>query len=240
MMNVEGCQLTIADGVLDVVIHRGTDNLFTTDMCDALSACLEAPPNGAHILRVRSRGTAFCLGRERTATSLHELKRETAALVRLNRALTESTLVTLAQVQGDAAGFGVGVAALCDLSVAAPSVKVWFPEVSMGLAPSVVLAWLPGLIGKKRAFQLTATGMKIDAERARDLGLFTEVAATDETLSQLSDQLVAALRQFSPLVHSEIKRFIRHASAMSEGPAYELAALRLVTAGLSRDGGTNV
>ena len=36
--------------------------------------------------------------------------------------------------------------------------RFYFPEVGIGLAPALVLAWLPRLIGERQAFWLTATG----------------------------------------------------------------------------------
>lgn len=234
MTNVDGCQVTFENGIIEAVVDRGADNLFTTEMCDALSACLEAPPQGAHVLHIRAEGPAFCLGRERLGKDLRGLQRETAALVRVNTAITASRLVTVAEVQGDAAGFGVGVAALCDISFAGPSVKMRFPEVGMNLTPSIVLAWLPGVVGRKQAFLLTATGMEIDARRAKEIGLITEVAASDETLPHVTRECIASLRQFSPRVHGEIKRFLTQAPHLPDGAAYELGALKLVIAGLTR------
>jgi len=237
MTNVDGCQVTLdrETGVLDAVIARGSHNLMTTEMCDALSGCLEAPPSGAHIMQIRASGPAFCLGRERRATDLRGLQGETKALVRLNTAITASRLVTVAQVQGDAAGFGVGLAALCDISIAAPSVKLGFPEVRMNLAPTIVLAWLPGVVGRKRAFMLTATGREITSQQARDIGLITEVAPSDETLSEVAYQWIASLRQFSPSVPGEIKRFLNLTRELPTDAAYELGALQLIVAGLSKD-----
>src|SRR3712207_6933355 len=48
--------------------------------------------------------------------------------------------------------------AACDVSVAVASARIFFPEVSIGLAPALVLAWLPRVIGAREAFWLTATG----------------------------------------------------------------------------------
>jgi methylglutaconyl-CoA hydratase len=237
MRNVDGCHITLdrEAGVIEAVIARGSENLLTIEMCEALSDCLEAPPPGAHIMHIRAAGRVFCLGRERLATDLPGLQRETAALVRLNMGITASWLVTVAEVQGDAAGFGVGLAALCDISIAAPSARMSFPEVRMNLAPSVVLAWLPGLVGRTQAFMLTATGRELTAQQANEIGLITEVAPSDQTLSEVTNHWIASLRQFSPRVHGEIKRFITETRDMPLGAAYELGALQLIVAGLRRD-----
>lgn len=117
----EGLDVTVDGPVIRAVIDRGDANLLTTAMCEELTELLATPPPGAHVLRLAARGPSFCLGRERRGRSLEELRHEVTALVGLNRALRKSPLVTLAEVQGDAAGFGVGLATLCRVSVAAPS-----------------------------------------------------------------------------------------------------------------------
>ena len=99
------------------------------------------------MLVLRSAGEAFCLGRERTAATAHELPGEVDTLVAVNDALSRSPLVSVAVVAGDAAGFGVGLAALCDVAVAADTARFSFPEVGIGLAPTLVLAWLAGTVG---------------------------------------------------------------------------------------------
>lgn len=48
-----------SDGVLDVRIDRGPDNLLTVEMCAELTALLLDPPSGAHVLRLSAAGEAF-------------------------------------------------------------------------------------------------------------------------------------------------------------------------------------
>ena len=92
-------------------------------------------------------------------------------------ALRTSPLVTIAEVHGDAAGFGVGLIAACDVAVAVSDAHFWFPEVGIDLAPALVLAWLPRVVGERQAFWLTATGERVAAARAQELGLVNEVVS---------------------------------------------------------------
>lgn len=232
--SVEGLTAEVSDGVLEVVIDRGHDNLFTMSMCDHLSRLLSDPPQGAHVLRLRAKGPTFCLGRERAGETVSDVRQETLSLIGLNTAIGASPLVTVAELAGDAAGYGVGLASLCDLVIAAPSARVWFPEVSIDLSPSVVLTWLPRLVGPKQAFILTATGERIDAKRAAELGLVTEVSHDDAGLEELTTRRIAALRRWSPKVHTQIATFLRSTSDMTEAQAYNLASERLITGSLER------
>lgn len=223
-----------SDGVLDVELDRTPDNLMTVPLCTRLTELLLRPPEGAHVLRLRSAGEVFCLGRERPAASPGALREETRVLVELHRALRTTELVTIAQVHGHAAGFGVGMLAACDVAVATEDAEFWFPEVDIDLAPAIVLAWLPKIVGEREAFWLTATGEHLPAARAKRLGLVNEVVADRDALKAEVERRIAALRAHSPRVHTEIKEMLRLARVVDEDTALDASVDRLVVAALRR------
>lgn len=227
---------TADDGVVLATLDRGADNLFSIEMCHRLAALLEDPPDGAHVLRLRADGEAFCLGRDRGGTALSpgEVRAEAQALVRVTRAVARSRLVTVAEVQGDAAGFGVGLVAAFDVSVAVRSASFRFPEVGIGLAPALVLAWLPRVVGRREAFWLTATGSPLTASRAQELGMLNDVVDDAAALTARVDEAVAALRAGSPRVHADVKDMLRVFGDLGDEPALEVSLDRLVVGSLRR------
>jgi enoyl-CoA hydratase/carnithine racemase len=225
-----------AEGVVEVELDNGSDNLLTIAMCEQLTELLLHPPAGAHVLRLWANGPAFCLGRERAGATPADLHAETQVLVGLQRALRRTPLVTVAEVQGDAAGFGVGLLAACDVAVAAAEARFSFPEIGIGLAPALVLAWLPKVVGERQAFWLTATGEKITAARAVELGLLNAVAGSPEDLSKDVDERVAALRERDPRLHTEIREMLQAGRGLDEDQALELSVDRLVVGSLRRLG----
>ncbi|WP_448609787.1 enoyl-CoA hydratase/isomerase family protein [Geodermatophilus sp. URMC 60] len=226
----------VTDGVVVAELDRGPDNLWTLADLRELVGVLEAPPEGAHVLRVRSVGEAFCRGRERggTSTAPGVVRGEAETLVTVTRAFRRTRLVTVAEVQGDAAGFGVGVLAACDVAVAVTDARFSFPEVGIGLAPALVLAWLPRKIGERQAFWLTATGEQVPAARALELGLLNAVVGSAEELRKDVDERVAQLRARSPRVHAEIKDMIRAFGAVGDDQALDMSIDRLVVGSLRR------
>lgn len=222
------------DGVLDVVLNRPPDNLLTVELCAELTKVLLAPPAGAHVLRLRAAGEVFCLGRERAGSTPGELRSETQTLVRLHRALRISPLISVAEVHGDAAGFGVGLLAACDVTVAVSAASLWFPEVGIDLAPALVLAWLPHIVGQRQAFWLTATGERISAARGLELGLLNAVVDSQEALTKDVQVRVDTLRSRNPRIHAEIKDFLRACRPLDEDQALELSVDRLVVGALRR------
>ena len=233
--------LTIAecrDGVVDVVIDRSPDNLMSVEMCSELTNLATDPPADAHILRLRAAGGMFCGGRDRAGTDPAELVAETEILAGLHRALRESRLVSIAEVHGDAAGFGVGLIAACDVSIAVRDASFWFPEVGIDLAPALVLAWLPRMVGDREAFWLTATGERISADRAERLGLINEVVDGADALTDAVTRRISTLRARNPRIHAEIKSMIRTFNALDENQALETSIHRLTVGALRRHEGT--
>ena len=226
----------VTDGVLVAELDRGPDNLWTLADLREVVAVLESPPEGAHVLCVRSVGEAFCLGRERGGAGIAPgvVRGEAETLVAVTRAFRRTRLVTVAEVQGDAAGFGVGVLAACDVAVAVADAQFSFPEVAIGLAPALVLAWLPRKIGERQAFWLTATGEKITAARAAELGLLNGVVGSAEELRKDIDDRVALLRARSPRVHADIRDMLRAFGAVGDDQALDMSIDRLVVGSLRR------
>ena len=229
----------VTDGVIVAELDRGPDNLWTLADLRELTAVLTDPPEGAHVLRIRSVGEAFCLGRERggTSTAPGVVRGEAETLVAVTRALRTTRLVTVAEVQGDAAGFGAGVVAACDVSVAVASARFFFPEVSIGLAPALVLAWLPRVVGTREAFWLTATGEKIPAARAKELGLLNAVVGSAEELGKDVEERITLLRSRSPRVHADIRDMLRAFGAVGDDQALDMSIDRLVVGSLRRGEG---
>src|SRR5262249_48386109 len=100
------------EALITVQIARPPDNLFSLEMCRQLTSVLLSPPDKARVLLLSAAGPNFCLGRERTAMTPEDVYLMTRELAELNAALVTSRLAVVAEVAGDAAGFGVGLAAL--------------------------------------------------------------------------------------------------------------------------------
>jgi methylglutaconyl-CoA hydratase len=223
-----------SDGVLTVTLNRPPQNLFSIELCAELAAVLDNPPPGVHVLRLRATGDVFCLGRDRGGSTPAEVRAEATALADLTRSAQRTRIVTVAEVQGDAAGFGVGLIAAFDVSVAVRQANFRFPEVGIGLAPALVLAWLPRVVGRREAFWLTATGTPLPAGQAAKLGLLNEVVDTPDELTKRVDEMVAQLRAFSPRVHGDIKDMLRVFADVGDERALDVSIDRLVVGSLRR------
>jgi methylglutaconyl-CoA hydratase len=233
---VSGDGLTLArDGaILRARIDAGPGNLFTPAMSAQLAATLRTPPEGVHVLHLSAAGDEFCLGRAPFRDGAGPLREDVEVLVEVVDALRHTSVVTVAEVQGDAAGFGVGLAALSDVAVAAPQAQLWFPEVDAGFAPALVLAWLGELVGRRKAFWLAATGVRLPARKACEIGLLTHVVDDRGELGAAVADVVELLRAKQPHVHAQIKELVRLYAAVPEQTRASIAGDKLAFGALRR------
>lgn len=233
-MSVECLSIDQDGPVVSVHIDAGGGNLFTPTMTRRLAELLRTPPDGAHVVRITAAGPDFCLGRAPFRRGGGPLRDDVDALIEIVEALQRSPLVTVAQVQGDAAGFGVGLVALSDVAVAAPDAHLSFPEVDAGFAPALVLSWLGTLVGPRKAFWLAATGIRIPAREALELGLVTEVVDDAAQLSDTVSAIVELVCSKPASVHAQIKELVRLYAAVPAETRGPIAADRLAFGALRR------
>lgn len=233
-MSSDGLTIEQAGTVVRAHIDAGEGNLFTPPMTRRLTELLRTPPADAHVVHLSASGPQFCMGRAPFRSDAGELREDVEAIADLVEALGHSALTTVAEVQGDAAGFGVGLVALSDVAVAAPGAHLSFPEVDAGFAPALVLTWLGDLVGRRRAFWLAATGIRVPAREAYEMGLLTSVVEDSSELSSATLSAIELLCSKPPRVHADIKELLRLYAAVPEDTRTSISLDRLAFGALRR------
>jgi len=121
---------------------------------------------------------------------------ERGALADLFRSLRRCPKPTIARVNGHALGGGFGVAAACDIVIAAEGALLGTPEIRVGLWPMMISAVLKPLVPQKALFEMMATGRRISADEAMRLGVVSRVVPAAD-LDRAVDETVEALLQYS-------------------------------------------
>jgi len=191
-------------------------NEVTAPMFDAMIAALrsEATVPTARVLRIRARGEVFCTGRERAGTDAVSIHREVSRLIELKRLLRASSMITIAEVQGNAFGFGFGLAILCDFTLVSSSAKLAFPEMRKGLPPAAIMAYLGRYTLPKQVFPMVLFGDAITPETALNAGLVTRVCAPD-TLQAEADALADRILALDDTGARQCKSFFQTAEESS-------------------------
>ncbi len=183
----------------------------------------EAAQPRARVLRIRARGKVFCTGRERAGHDIESLRRESARLIEAKRALRTSPMVSIAEVQGDAFGFGFGMAIVCDFVLVAENASLGFPEMSFGLAPTAVMAYLGEYALPRFAFNLVLFGDPISPQLAMQQGLISQICPADR-LSREADVLTERILRLDPYAVRRCKEFFLTAQQNSFDQNCRLAA----------------
>jgi enoyl-CoA hydratase/carnithine racemase len=146
-------------------------------------------------------GRAFCSGGDvhdiigelfkRDMQGLLEFTRMTCELIRNIRTLP---VPVIASLNGTTAGAGACIALAADIRLAAPSAKIAFLFVRVGLSGADMGAayLLPRVVGLAKATEMLYTGDFISAEEAERIGLYNRVVAADE-LEEATSALAARL-----------------------------------------------
>ena len=97
-------------------------------------------------------------------------------IAELYRTIHDSPVLTLAAVQGAALAGGLGLMAACDLVIAHPDTLFGLPELQIGVVPALVTVVLLRQIPLRELKEMIFLGEKIDAEKAKSIGLINRIA----------------------------------------------------------------
>ncbi len=140
----------------------------------------------------------------------------------------------IAAVHGRALAGGSGLAAACDLVLASSEAAFGFPEVTIGFVPAMVMAILRRAVGEKHAFELVATGDRIDAERAREYGLVNRVYPAED-FDDRTEEFAAEMASNSATAMALTKKLLYQMDGQSFESAIQAGAEMNALARLTED-----
>ena len=134
-----------------------------------------------------------------------------ARLDRILTALEQCRVPTIAAISGACTGGGAGIAACCDLRVAARNAKLGFPIArTLGnCLSSANLSRLAGLVGPARVKEMIFTAKLIGAEDAARIGLVHEVVEDLPALERRVEELAGEVAAMAPLTLRATKEGLR-------------------------------
>lgn len=141
----------------------------------------------------------------------------------------------VACVNGAALGGGAGLAAACDIAIAARSAVFGFPEVKLGIVPAAISPYVIAKIGWSHARKLFLTGERFDAETAARIGLVHDVVP-DADLDAAVARTVAQLLTSGPEALVRVKRLMKGMNALApDGALLDLTARNIADARASAE-----
>jgi enoyl-CoA hydratase len=226
---VNGCRgialsWSFRDGVIELALHREPCNELGSASLEELenfATALENLQAEAHALIIYSEmKPGFCAGAD-----LRELYQRSQAmerteatkgvrnfLERIHRVLNlldALPLTTIAAVHGVTFGGGFELALACDLIIADKMARFCFPELRLGLIPG--FGGIPRLkrdLGNGVVRDFLLTGRSINATKAQQIGLVSQVVGEGETL-RAARTMAAQLGKFDRGTAAAAKKFIK-------------------------------
>ena len=210
-------------GVAQVTMSRpAVFNAFDEAMIAELDAAFTqlADDTGVRAIVLAGAGKHFSAGadlqwmqRASTASrewNLDDARRFAAMLSRIETCPKP----TVARIQGAALGGGVGLAAACDIAIAADTASFAVSEAKFGILPAVIGPYVTNAVGKRQARRLALTTERIGATEALAMGLVQQVMPM-EALDAAVDATLRNLLAGGPQAQAEIKALF---AQLAQGP----------------------
>jgi enoyl-CoA hydratase/carnithine racemase len=245
----------VADGVIELRLHRTPCNELGSSSLEELEqfvTALEGMQAEAHALIIYSEmKLGFCAGadlrelyqRSQAMDKSQAVKGVRHFLERIHRVLNlidAAPLTTIAAVHGVTFGGGFELALACDLIIADKMARFCFPELRLGLIPG--FGGIPRLkrdLGNAVVRDLLLTGRSVNATKAQQIGLVSQVVGEGEALraarataAQLKKfdhaTAVAAKKFIKPIPYEELQREIELFCDLFASPAVEAGLRKFV------------
>lgn len=194
--------------------------------------------DGVRVVVLAGRGKSFSAGadlnwmKQAGEVGFDENLADARKLANMLRLLAELPKPTIARVHGPALGGGMGLAAACDICIAAIGASFSTSEVKFGIIPSAIGPYVLRAIGPRQAARYFLTAERIDARQARDLGLAHDIVEPEE-LDRAVAEISGALLLGGPRAQGAAKALIHDLvgktvdEVIIEESARRIAALRM-------------
>jgi enoyl-CoA hydratase/carnithine racemase len=210
--------------ILSVQLNRpAKKNAMSSSMYLAMAEILNdaAKDDDVRVVLWHGAGDSFTAGNDIEDFVKNPPRPGESAQARLMHALVEFDKPLIAAVQGLAIGGGTTMLGHCDVVYAGANAKFQIPFVNLGLVNEFGSSYLlPMRVSYLRAAELVLLGKPIDATRAAEIGLVTEVVPdgtlmtiATETALKLAEKPTGALRACKRLMKLTIREPLLQAIA---------------------------
>ena len=158
-------------------------------------------------------GKAFCAGadlswmRAMADYSWADNHADAARLAAMLWTVWSCPVPVVGRIHGDCYAGGVGLAAVCDVLVAAAGMHFCLSEAKLGLLPGTIAPYVVRALGEQASRRYFVTAERFSAARAQALGLVHEVVHAD-ALDAAVAEIVAALVANGPAAVKACKQLV--------------------------------
>ncbi len=205
-------------GVATITLRRPEErNALSAELVDSLAGHLDraADDEGCRVVVLTNEGTTFSAGADLKGGGIGRV-----GLAGLLRAILDHDKPVVGRIAGHCMGGGVGLAAACDLSVAAADARFGFTEVRVGVAPAIISVVCLAKMRRGDALELFLSGERVSAARACEVGLVTTTVDRDG-LDEAVGRVVGQLLRGAPGALAAAKGLVGTVPALGRDEAFE-------------------
>lgn len=165
------------------------------------------------------RGKVFCAGadlswmRAMAGFDWEQNRADAQALADMLYAVWRCPVPVVGRVHGDCYAGGVGLAAVCDVLVAAEGAGFCLSEARLGLLPGTISPYVIRAMGEQAARRYFVTAERFSATQAHAMGFVHELCAA-EVLDTKVAEIVATLVANGPMATRACKRLVQDVAGL--------------------------
>jgi methylglutaconyl-CoA hydratase len=169
---------------------------------------------GVRVIVLGGHGKAFCAGadlnwmKSMAGFGWEDNRADATRLAEMLWAIYSCPLPVVGRLHGDCYAGGMGLAACCDVLVAAEGMHFCLSEARLGLLPATISPYVMRAMGEQAARRYFITAERFSAAQARDMGFVHELVAPD-ALDPKVDEIVALLVANGPAAVKACKRLVQ-------------------------------
>lgn len=207
-----------------ITLDRPKANAINIAMSEQLSAAFRAfrEDENAVVAIVTGTGEKFFCGgwdMNEAASGVKDNEEHGAGGFGGLQELLDCNKPVIAALNGLTIGGGWEIALACDLVLATPNTRFWFPEVQRGfIADAGGVQRLPRMLPKRIAMEILLTGRWFEVEEAERWGMINKVVESGELMDRAME-LAVEIAKGAPLSIQATKEVVRATEMLSDREA---------------------
>lgn len=212
-------------GVATITLDRPDNrNALSTELLNSLGDNLDRALSDeqVRVIVLTNESNTFCAGADLKGGSSEPSRH---SMVDVFEAILDAPKPVVGRIAGHCTGGGNGLAAACDLSIAADDAFFAFTEVRIGVAPAIISVVCLPKLRRGDALELFLTGNRISAARAAEIGLITRAVPREDLDAEVA-QVCADLLAGGPGALAAAKDLVYRVPDMDRTEAFAWTAKR--------------
>ncbi len=221
-MNYETLVLSKNNDIVTITLNRpDVHNAMNDVLMNELTRCFKgiSSDDSISVVILTGNGKSFCAGADLTWMkrmvhySKTENKKDSGLLLEMYETIHSCPKPVIGRINGPAFGGGIGLLAVCDITLTVPEVKFGFTEVKLGIIPAVISTFVALRMTPAMMRRLFITGERFDSTVAKEVGLI-DMIVSPKDFDGAVQTCVEQLRSSGPHAIEEIKHLIYNLGEM--------------------------